>query len=180
MPGSRIRPAEHGTGSLGNVMASTHVRLLREERIYFKVIHSTPSGQHRLARPVAAGGTLRADHLAVAVVHCQQGPAGQPRFEVSGPTGQLLRERVAIMSYLHSDPGKLRTLLLSHEDDRKLTCSLKGFEGVRGRRCGCAHCFLGIGRGPRAAPPMGKTAKSFCSGFPTISRASRSPSRTKF
>lgn len=104
-----------------------------EPRIYFKVIHTNPSGQHRVARPVAAGGDLRADHLAVSIVHCQFGTT--PRYEVSGPTGMLLRERVSVLSYLHSDAAKLQTCLMSHDDDRALTCSLKGLEGCKSACC---------------------------------------------
>ena len=109
-----------------------------EDRVYFKIIHLAPNNQKVVARQLAAGGKVRADHMAIAVVHCGDGG----RYEVSGPTGSALQERVALFSSLHSDPQKLRTTLLAHDDDRQVACSVRGMEGCSAVRFRCVHIYI--------------------------------------
>jgi len=105
-----------------------HACLRRSDRIYFKVVHKTPSRQKRLARPAAAAGTLQADHLAVTLLHCQNSADGIPRFDVSVSLGAELRTRVVVLSYLHSDPMALKADLLVHADPSELACRVEGLD----------------------------------------------------
>ena len=41
-----------------------------------------------------------------------------------------MQDRVSVLTCLHTDPRLLRTTMLSHDDDRAVTCTISGLEGV--------------------------------------------------
>jgi hypothetical protein len=97
-------------------------RAVAGPRIYFRVVHTNPSNQKRLPLPAAAGGSLRKDHLTVCLVDMQD-EGGTRQLDLSGFVGAALHDRVVTLTCLHSDPQKLRTDLLEHQDDKTLQYS---------------------------------------------------------
>ena len=99
-------------------------------RVFFRVVHRALG---RRKQPVAAGGSMNGDLLAVSIVNCTETALGRLRVDLSGAAGSALCDRVAFISYLHADAMWLRTALLQHVDERSLESVIEGFpvEGVR-------------------------------------------------
>ena len=98
----------------------------RQRRVHFRLVHAGPSRQRKLAAPTAGSSQLGAHHLTVAIVECGMDDHGSVRFDAGGAVGTTLQDRVAVLSYLHSDAQWLRANLLEHTDATELTCSLEG------------------------------------------------------
>ena len=97
-----------------------------QDRVYFKWIHKRPSRQRRLAKPAAAGGRIRGEEIAIAILKCEVGVGGSMQFDIAGPSGNTLQDHIAMLSYMHADPEWLRGRLLSHEDRGEIKCTMEG------------------------------------------------------